>query len=681
MKHSAVVFVSCSILAAATYEVGPGKPLAKIADVPWARLAPGDLVLINARPDAYKEKWVIGRSGTAAAPIVVRGVPGADGKLPVIDANGAVSVPGLVYQNAERGLIKIGGSDVPSDAPRAQYITIENLEVRGARRGNAYFPDGAPRITGYADNAAGIYIERGNNVTIRNCILRDNGNGLFLGIGRDFLFEGNYVVDNGYGGDDDQHHNIYLQGVGVTLQYNQFGPLKPGSQGNNIKDRSAGLVVRYNWIEGGNRELDMVEHGDPEIQNDPRFNEAFVYGNVIIEYQANDNFSFMQYGGDAGNPALFRKGPVHVYNNTMVSFRTDGTVLLRLSGQNVTADVRNNVVHMASGATLLVSLDFGTFDLRNNWLQRGYRRAEFDIAPSVIRDLGGNIVGTDPGLTDVKGLDFRPAAGSPLLSASAPLAANELPVLREYVKHQQSRERVSGARDIGAYEGRAPSPTLSQLGVSSPNSFLSLYGQDLSRATTAWDSAIVGGRLPTELETVRVRVDGKDAVLHYVSPSQINILTPPDVATGDVALEVTTPFGLARSRLQIVPAAPFVFGYPSNGKVYAAALFNGTANLITPSAPAKTGDNIVLYATGLGPTTPAPPPGQVLTDAYPLTDLAALHVTLGGAEALVQYAGMTFAGVFQVNVQVPQGVNAGDQAVVIRTGSQSSQSNIFLAFR
>src|SRR5262249_35544192 len=60
---------SASIAHATTYEVGPGKPLANIGDVPWEALNAGDTVLIYARPTPYREKWVISRAGTAAAPI------------------------------------------------------------------------------------------------------------------------------------------------------------------------------------------------------------------------------------------------------------------------------------------------------------------------------------------------------------------------------------------------------------------------------------------------------------------------------------------------------------------------------------------------------------------------------------------------------------------------------------
>ncbi len=91
---------------ATTYEVGPGKPNESIGAVPWAALQPGDTVLIYWRTQPYKEKWVICRQGTAAAPITVRGVAGPSGELPVIDGNGAVTAPGLNYWSEARGSSK-----------------------------------------------------------------------------------------------------------------------------------------------------------------------------------------------------------------------------------------------------------------------------------------------------------------------------------------------------------------------------------------------------------------------------------------------------------------------------------------------------------------------------------------------------------------------------------------------
>ena len=214
---------------AADYEVGPGQAYAAIGDVPWESLAPGDHVLIHWRDTPYKEKWVIGVSGTEAAPIVISGVPAADGKLPVIDGNGATTRTELDYTNEVRGVIKIGTSSVPPETTPA-WIVIENLDVRSGRPPFT-FTDHSGGTQSYVDNAASIYVEKAQHLVIRNCIIRDSGNGLFIGVfngeTQDVLVEGNYVYDNGIEGSFYQH-NSYTAALGITFQYNHYGPLRTG---------------------------------------------------------------------------------------------------------------------------------------------------------------------------------------------------------------------------------------------------------------------------------------------------------------------------------------------------------------------------------------------------------------------------------------------------------------------
>ncbi len=256
-----------SVTAAAVFEVGPGRPYSSIGAVPWQSLNAGDTVLIHYRSTPYKEKWVICRQGTSVAPITVRGIPGPNGELPIIDGNGAVTAPNLNYWSEARGVLKIGGANVPADTmPR--YIVIENLDIRGARSSYTFKDDSGATVA-YSANASALYLEKGENITIRNCAFHDSGNGLFVAsvestVSRDILIQGNYIYDNG-NVNSIYEHNSYTAAIGITFEYNRYGPLRQGAGGNNLKDRSAGLVVRYNWIDGGNRQLDLVEGEDSSI--------------------------------------------------------------------------------------------------------------------------------------------------------------------------------------------------------------------------------------------------------------------------------------------------------------------------------------------------------------------------------------------------------------------------------
>jgi len=454
---------------AAVYDVGPGMPYTTIGAVPWATLAAGDTVRIHWRSDSYREKWVIARQGTALDPITVQGAPGPGGALPVIDGDGAVTPTALDYWSETRGIIKIGGSSVPADVmPR--HIVIENLDITGARSPATFTDDNGSTRT-YDDNASTIYVEKGESITVRNCILRDSGNGFFVAssdaqVSRDILFEGNSIHGNGNAGSI-YEHNSYTAAIGITFQYNHFGPLCSGCGGNNLKDRSAATVVRYNWIEGGNRQLDLVAAEDSsQLRNDPAYGETFVYGNVLVEPDADGNRQVLHYGGDSGSASGYRKGTLYLHNNTVVSYRTDRTTLMRLSTNDETCEARNNIVYLpgANGDTLALLDENGTLDWSHNWVEPGWRDS-FGSFQGTLEDDSTSIEGTDPGFDDAAGEDFRLAAGSACLDAGTSLPAAVLPehdVLDQYVKHNGAEPRLDGgALDVGAYtEIPEPSGTL-----------------------------------------------------------------------------------------------------------------------------------------------------------------------------------------------------------------------------
>ncbi len=447
--------LSTPVAEAADYHVGPGQELSTIGEAPWASLQPGDRVLIHWREAPYNEKWVINRRGTPQAWITVRGVSGPQGQLPVIDGRNAETAEGLNFWNEERGVIKVGGSNIPPDDLPA-YLVIENLEIRSGRPPFTFTNDGGGTST-YSSNAASIYVEKAEHLIIRNCVIHDSGNGIFTGAfngqTRDLVIEANHLFANGITGSAFQH-NTYTSAIGILYQYNRFGALRSGADGNNLKDRSAGLVVRYNWIEDGNRQLDLVE-GETEVVTHPDYGETFVYGNVLIEGDGQGNSQVTHYGGDGGDTGLYRKGMLYFYNNTVVSTRTGNTTLLRLSTQEESADVRNNVLYVtANGDRLAMLAAAGDLTLRHNWTKPEWRDSHSGLT-GTIDDDGSGVVGDDPGFLDEVGQNFRPAVDAPVIDAGTVLhpAVFEHPVLRHYVRHRMDEARpADDTLDIGAYE-------------------------------------------------------------------------------------------------------------------------------------------------------------------------------------------------------------------------------------
>ncbi|HOW70235.1 MAG TPA: NosD domain-containing protein [Phycisphaerae bacterium] len=462
-----VALASCLAPLAATaavYEVGDGRPFATIGAVAWESLEPGDTVLIYWRAAPYQEKWVIGRTGTATRPITVHGVPGPSGQLPVIDGDGASTRPQLNYWNEVRSVLKVGGSNTPSDCtPR--YVIVENLDIRSGRPPYTFTAAGGV-VRAYVNNAAAIHIEKGEHITIRNCHLHDCGNGIFVSssdttVSRDILVEGNNIDDNGNEGSIYEHNN-YTAAIGITFQYNRFGPLRGTASGNNLKDRSAGLVVRYNWIEGGNRQLDLVDAEDSAvIRADPAYHTTFVYGNVLVEPAGAGNRQITHYGGDSGTTAAYRKGTLYFYHNTVVSTRPDRTTLFRLSTNEEQCDARNNIFYVtAAGGTLSLLDAAGALDLSRNWFKPGWV-SSFGTLTGQIRDDQTAVTGASPGLLEETTQDYRPARNAACIDQAAPLPAAVLPthgIVSQYVRHQagQSRQVFGAAPDLGAFEHLTP---------------------------------------------------------------------------------------------------------------------------------------------------------------------------------------------------------------------------------
>lgn len=446
------IFNSACILAA-VYEVGPQKQYDSIGLVPWENLSPGDSVKIYYRTLPYKEKWVICRQGTQNNWIVIKGIPDASNRLPTIDGTDATTRSQLNFWSEERGVIKIGGANTPADC-MPQYILVENLIIKSARPPN-YFT-GRNGRTAYLQNASAIFLEKGENIIVRNCTLYDCGNGFFSSHDSyNILVEGCYIYDNGIEQDIYEHNN-YTESHGITFQYNHFWPLRLNCLGNNLKDRSSGCVIRYNWIESGNRQLDLVDADYADIYDSTSYRSTYVYGNIFIEPEGAGNSQICHYGGDSGNEIQYRKGTLYFYNNTVISTRTGHTTLFRLSSESESCDSRNNIIYTsAAGSNLAIIDNTGKVDLYSNWFKTGWVKSHSNTSAKV-NNITGNINGNEPGFTDTSKQDFSLLSGSICINNSGPFSSSVLPlnaVTREYKKHQSSIERlIIAAIDIGAYE-------------------------------------------------------------------------------------------------------------------------------------------------------------------------------------------------------------------------------------
>jgi uncharacterized protein (TIGR03437 family) len=132
--------------------------------------------------------------------------------------------------------------------------------------------------------------------------------------------------------------------------------------------------------------------------------------------------------------------------------------------------------------------------------------------------------------------------------------------------------------------------------VIAPNTWVVIAGLNLSPAgdMRVWQNPdFVNNKLPIALDGVRVTINGKGAFIYYISPTQVNILTPPDAISGPVAVQLTNNSVVSAAfTVQAQPMSESFFVFP--GSYVAAVHFVG--GLIGPttlypgqSTPAKPG--------------------------------------------------------------------------------------------
>jgi hypothetical protein len=451
------------------YDVGDGKTYPTLGDVPWHMLGAGDTVLIHYRAAPYREKILISNSGSDGQPIRVCGVAGPNGELPVIDGANATTSPNQRWSSylplQDLAVAMIAADDDDPYEYRPEWITIEGLVFTGGKSSNSY-TNSEGDVRPYEGIIAGLFVVPGAHLVIRGNVFTDNAVGFFtlskdetdFHVVEDLLLEGNSFYGNGEVGIDTRH-NCYIQAMGVVVQYNHFGRLRPGALGGNLKDRSSGTIVRYNWIEGGARQLDLVDAQEHvrHAMADPRYRETFVYGNIILNSEpAGDGGHIVHYGGDTlGFEQNFRKGTLYFYNNTVVTEADEvdryRTGVVEAATNDETVDMRNNVIVRRGSTNMGLLARAGRLELGVNWISQGYWIGYEDFMGTVSGE-SNVIAGTDPALGDM----YRPAAGSPVIDRAGATSPGAPEVLGEYVPHQQGIERVvSGAgRDLGAFEAR-----------------------------------------------------------------------------------------------------------------------------------------------------------------------------------------------------------------------------------
>lgn len=199
-----------------------------------------------------------------------------------------------------------------------------------------------------------------------------------------------------------------------------------------------------------------------------------------------------------------------------------------------------------------------------------------------------------------------------------------------------------------------------------PGQIVSIFGQNFTTATATAGAIPLPGQLGPQ--NTSVTACGKTLPLYAVFPGQINAQLPLECpTTGSITATVSAGGQTSTQTFTVATAAPGIFTINASG-TGDGIILHADNTLVTPSKPAIAGETVVIFGTGLGPTSPVFPTGTAANAAN--NAVMPVSVTIGGQPATVMYAGLTqtLVGLYQVNAVVPAGVS-GSQQVVITVGS------------
>jgi len=200
-----------------------------------------------------------------------------------------------------------------------------------------------------------------------------------------------------------------------------------------------------------------------------------------------------------------------------------------------------------------------------------------------------------------------------------------------------------------------------------PGTLATLFGTNLTLGGT---TSATGAPLPATLGGTTVTIGDRPAPLLLVSPTQINLQLPFNLTPGPALLRVNN--GLETSQpiaVQIDAAAPGLL-----------RVTNAAGATVDTNSPARLGDTLVLYATGLGAVLPPATAGAAAGSA---TVAGTVRVNLNGVELTPAFAGLApdTIGLYQVNVPIPAFLPPSPAAQVFVTVDGVASNALALGLR
>jgi len=216
----------------------------------------------------------------------------------------------------------------------------------------------------------------------------------------------------------------------------------------------------------------------------------------------------------------------------------------------------------------------------------------------------------------------------------------------------------------------------------SPGAIITIKGTGLADGT----GVNLTPPLPLSLANTQVMLGGHALPLLYASSGQVNAQVPVDLPVNtqqqiQVVRSGTVPS--VADQVGIAPASPAIFTVSQNGAGQGAITDSFTGVVKDATSPAAIGDFLSIYCTGLGAVTPPVLDGQPAGANPPSSTNNTVTVTVGGVNAPVSFSGLSpgYAGLYQINIQVPPGVPPGNQQVIVSVAGQQSPAGVTIAVK
>jgi uncharacterized protein (TIGR03437 family) len=209
-----------------------------------------------------------------------------------------------------------------------------------------------------------------------------------------------------------------------------------------------------------------------------------------------------------------------------------------------------------------------------------------------------------------------------------------------------------------------------------PGAFIALVGTGLAPDGLPISNTIP---FPNNVGGVQVMINGTPAPIYYAAPTIIEAIVPYGITGAIAQIQVINNNVNSNTVTSFIgTTAPGVFTANQNGLGYARAQHTDYS-LVTPSSPAKPGETLFVYLTGLGTVTPSVSDGYAAPQDSLTKTTQTITAQIGGQTAAVSFSGLTPSSVSlgQVNVVVPTTATAGDNVIAI-SGPDSFSSEALI---